>query len=58
MKNTYKRINMSFTFEDCRQLEELCTLFREKPTATVRRCIATMFQNLKNEMGKENSQCG
>jgi hypothetical protein len=50
MPITYKRLNISLTYEDMRQLDELCGLFRETPTPTIRRCIEAMYSRCKNEI--------
>lgn len=52
MPLTYKRLNISLTFEDMRQLNELCGLFRETPTPTIRRCIEAMHAKLKKDIEK------
>jgi hypothetical protein len=58
MATTFKRLNISLTFEDMRLLDELCAIFRENPTPTIRRCIEAMHSNVTKtlELGLMDSE--
>lgn len=50
---TAKRINLSLTNETAKKLEELCKIFDESYSPTIRRCIAIAYSEEAKK--KENN---